>query len=69
MLGVGEQDHEPFTLAVGEQVFAGVQGRPGPVQRVTGQAAVAVQLLLDPAPALVQGVTCEPEDMKRALHR
>jgi hypothetical protein len=42
VLGVSEQDHEPLALAVGEQGLAGVQGPPGPVQRVAGQAAVTV---------------------------
>ena len=50
-----EQCGQPLALSVGEQVGAGVQGPPGPVERVAGAAAVTVQVLLDPAPAAVQG--------------
>jgi hypothetical protein len=52
-----EQGRQPGALLVGEQVRAGVQGPPGPVQRVVLAAAVPVEVLLDPAAALVQRVT------------
>ena len=64
VLGIGEQDHESFALPVSEQVLSGVQGPPGPVQRVVAAASVAVQVLLDPAPALVQGIPGEPDDVE-----
>jgi hypothetical protein len=59
-----EQGGEPLGLCVGEQVSAGVQGPPGPVERVALAAAVAVQVLLDAAPAGVQGVPGQAHDVK-----
>ena len=44
VLVVGEQRLEPLLLLVGEQVGAGVQGPAGPVERVVGAAAVAVEV-------------------------
>jgi len=44
-------------LLVGQEAVAGVQSPPRPVQRVTGAAAVAVQVLLHPTPAGAQSVT------------
>jgi hypothetical protein len=52
----GEQLLEPSALLVGEEVRAGVQGAPGPVERIGGAAPVAVDDLLDPAAAAVEGV-------------
>ena len=48
-----EERLDPRPLLVGEQVGTGVQGAPGTVERVRGASAVAVELLLDAAPALV----------------
>ena len=65
-----EQSREPVgLLAVGEQIGAGVQRAPGPVQRVGPAAAVAVQVLLDPTPAAVQSVTGEPHDVEGVQDR
>jgi hypothetical protein len=47
----GEQGFEPRPLLVGEQAGAGVQGPPGPVERIDLTAPMPVQLLLDPAAA------------------
>jgi len=66
---IGEQEHEPFALPVGEQVLAGVQGPARPVQRVAGQAPVTVELLLDPAPAGVHRVPAEADDVEGVHHR
>jgi hypothetical protein len=65
---VGEQCGEAFALPVGEQVGAGVQGPPGPVQRVAREPAVAVELELDPAPAAVQSIPSEADDVERVHH-
>ena len=63
------QRGESMALAVGEEVRAGVQGPTGTVERVVNPAAVPVQVLLDPAPAAVQRVTGEANDMERIHHR
>jgi hypothetical protein len=65
----GEQRLQALVLCAGEEVGAGVQGAPGPVQRVVGAAAVTVDGLLDAAPAAVQGVAGEADDMERVHHR
>jgi len=65
---VGEQCGEAFALPVGEQVGAGVQGPPGPVPRVAREPAVAVELELDPAPAAVQSIPSEADDVERVHH-
>jgi hypothetical protein len=64
-----EQDVEPTSLAVGEQVGAGVQGPPGPVERVTRQTAVAVEILPDPTTAAVERVTGQTDDVEGVHHR
>lgn len=56
-IACGEQGLDPLVLFVGEQVRAGVQDSAGRVKRVAGAASVAVQVLLDPAPAPVQSAT------------
>ena len=56
MLIAGEQGFQPGLLPGGEQIQAGVQGATGPVERIISTASVAVQGLLDPAPALVEGI-------------
>ena len=66
---VGEQREEPGLLLGGEQVDAGVQGPPAGVERVTGVAAVPAGVLLDPAPALVEGVAGKADDVERVHHR
>ena len=53
---VGEEPVEAVDLAVGEQAAAGVQGPSGLVERVVFEAAVAVDLELNPASALVECV-------------
>ena len=47
--------------------MAGVQGPPGPVQRVSRTGAVAVQVLLDAASTSVEGIAGETDGVKRAL--
>jgi hypothetical protein len=51
-----ERVAQPLALPVGQQGGAGVQGAARLVQRIVLAAAVAVQVLLDPAPAAVQGI-------------
>jgi hypothetical protein len=63
----GEQGFEPVVLAVGEQVGAGVQRSPCPVERVVLEAAVTVQLLLDPTAAAVQRVPGQANDVERVM--
>ena len=65
----GEQGLDAGALSVGEQAGAGVQGPSGPVERVPCAAAVTVQVLLDPAPALVQGVAGQAGDVEGVHHR
>ena len=60
---------ESLSLGVGEQVDAGVQGAAGPVERIVLAAAVAVEDLLDPPSAPIQGVAGEADDMERVHHR
>ncbi len=60
----GEQRLQPRGLLLGEQVVTGVQGPPGPVQRVVCPAAVAVQVLLDPAAARIQGISGQADDVE-----
>jgi hypothetical protein len=56
-IGVGgAQVLEALSLLAGEQVGAGKQCSSGPVERVAGESPVAVEILLDPAPASVQRV-------------
>ena len=69
MLLDGEQRLDPAPLSFGEQVGAGVQGPPSGVPRVVLEAAVPVQVLLDPAAAGVQGVAGEADDVEGIHHR
>ena len=57
VLIVGEQVLQLVLLLVGEQVGAGVQGPAGGVVRVAVTATATAGVLLDPAAALVEGVT------------
>jgi hypothetical protein len=65
VLIAGEQGFQPGLLPGGEQIQAGVQGPTGPVERIISAASVAVQGLLDPAPALVEGIAGQPDDVER----
>jgi len=60
----GERRIKPGLLLGGEQVRAGVQRAAGPVERIAGVAAVAVQRLLDAAPAAVERVTGQPDHVE-----
>ena len=60
---------EPLLLFVGEQIEPGVQGPAGPVERIVRAAAVAVDDLLDPAAAPVQGIAGEADDVEGVHHR
>ena len=64
-----EQGAQPAVCLSVSRSCAGVQGPPGPVQRVAGAAAVAVQVLLDPAPAAVQRVAGQAHDVEGIHHR
>ena len=66
---VGEQGIKPVLLFVGEQARAGVEGPARRVERVAGTAAVSVEVLLDPAAALVEGVAGEADDVEGIHHR
>ena len=50
----GERGVEPVALPVGEALLAGAEQVPDPVERVGLAAAVAVDLLLEPAAALAE---------------
>jgi hypothetical protein len=63
-----EQGLEAAVLLVGEQVVAGMQHPPGAEQWVAGTAAVAVEFLLDAAPALVQCFGGEADHVERVHH-
>jgi hypothetical protein len=54
-------------LAVGEVLFAGPQDVPDPVQRVVLAAAVAVDLLLDSAPHVVDHGGGEFDDVEGVM--
>ena len=67
MVLVGERRGDPGALAVGEQVGSGVQGPARLVERVALEAAVPAGVLLDAAPAPVQGVTGQASDVERVM--
>jgi hypothetical protein len=56
-------------LPVGQSLGVGVQEVADAVERVALAAAVAVDLLLDAAAALVQRLGCESDDVKGVEHR
>ena len=64
----GEQGGQPRPLFVGEQVGAGMQGPPGPVERIGRAASMPVQLLLDSAAAQVQRVAGQTDDVEGVHH-
>ena len=66
---VGEECVEVFSLLVGDQVLTGVQGAARFVQGVVLVAAVAVELLLDAASALVQGLGVQADHVEGVKHR
>jgi len=55
-------------LSVGEVLDAGAQDVADPVERIVFAAAVAVDVLLDPAPDLVDGGRAELDDVERVEH-
>ena len=55
-------------LSVGEVLDAGAQDVADPVERIVFAAAVAVDVLLDPAPDLVDGGRAEFDDVERIKH-
>jgi hypothetical protein len=63
-----EQCEQAVLLLAGKQVGTGVQGPPGPVEGVVLAASVAVDDLLDPSPAPVQGVAGQADHMERVHH-
>ena len=64
VLIAGEQGFQASLLARSEKVQTGVQGPTGAVERIGSATAVAVQCLLDAAPALVEGITGQADDME-----
>lgn len=60
---------EPSSLPVGQLLGTAAQGRPDAVERVTSAAAVTVDLLLDAASNLVDGLGAELDDMERVKDR
>jgi hypothetical protein len=58
---------ESSLLPLGEASGAGAQDVADPVQRVVLAAAVAVDVLLDPAPDLVDRGRAELDDMERVM--
>ena len=63
----GQRGVEPVALPVGEALLAGAEQVPDPVERVGLAVAVAVDLLLEPAAALVDGGGGELEDVERVM--
>jgi hypothetical protein len=63
----GEQDHESFSLSVGEEVRAGVQGPAGPEQRVTSPSAVSQAFLLDALSAPFEGVAGQADHVEGVI--
>jgi len=63
----GERRVEPAALPVGEAFLAGAEQVPDPVERVGLAAPVAVDLLLEPAAALIDGGGSELDDMERVM--
>jgi len=63
----GECGGQPVALPVGEAFLAGAEQVPDPVERVGLAAAVAVDLLLEPAAALVDGGGGEFDDVERVM--
>ena len=60
----GPRRVQPRSLPVGEVLFAGAQDVADPVQRVVLAAAVAVDVLLDPATNLVDDLRGEFDDVE-----
>ena len=58
---------QPCSLSVGEVLFAGAQDVADPVQRVVLAAAVAVDVLLDPATDLIDGLRGEVRSARGAV--
>jgi len=69
MVVSGDRLVEPGSLTIGELFLAAAQDRSDPVERVALAAAVAMDLLLDPAADLVHGLGAELDDMKGVEHR
>jgi len=65
----GERGVEPVALPVGEALLAGAEQVPDPVERVGLAAAVAVDVLLEAAAALVDGGGGELDDVERVEDR
>lgn len=64
----GDRLVEACALAVGELLLAAAQDHPDAVERVVLAAAVAVDLLLDPAPHFVDGLGAELDHMEGVEH-
>lgn len=64
----GEQCRDARELLVGQEPGPGVQGPAGTVERIITSAAVAVEVLLNPAPATVQRVPGQADDVEGIHH-
>ena len=65
---VSEQRLQACLPPGGEQVDAGVQHPPGPVQPITSTTPVAMKVLLDAAPAPVEPITGQPNHVEGIQH-
>ena len=63
----GERGLEPGLLSVGQVLDPGAQDVPDPVQGVVLASAVAVDILLDPAPGVIDRGGGELDDMERVM--
>lgn len=64
---MGEQRAQALTLTVGQQADAGVEGATGLVEGIVLTASALVELLLDTATAVVQGVAGQVRSGRSAL--
>lgn len=69
MLLIGEQGVQPVPLLLRQQVDPGGQGLPCSVERIAFAAPALEGLALDPAPALVEALPGEADDMERIHDR
>ncbi len=63
----GERRLEAGPLPVGEVLLPGAQDIADPVERIVSAAAVAVDVLLNPAPDLVDRGRAELDDVERVM--
>ena len=64
----GEGVLQPCLLFLSEQPGFGMQGPAGFAERVPDTSAMAVRLLLNPAPARIECVPCQADDNMVGIH-